>query len=193
MISPACRSSSSWDCRRCCADLPSRPMRAARSSNVSGRPASRSVVRTRAAAAGDWSRAACAPAECPVFLCDFFVFFVDFISACRLLTPRNTTGRLRASPGPPAFEFPSCPGGGIGRRAGFRYQWSDPWRFESSPGHQAAADSLAQRGRRAVQRIAGDSQERRPRVAAGERLYATSAGTRKSTSVPTPGLLHTSR
>src|SRR5690606_32431759 len=35
----------------------------------------------------------------------------------------------------PAFPL-SCPGGGTGRRAGFRYQWSDPWRFESSPGHQ---------------------------------------------------------
>ena len=29
----------------------------------------------------------------------------------------------------------ACPGGGIGRRAGFRYQWRKPWRFESSPGH----------------------------------------------------------
>src|SRR5438270_13780295 len=30
------------------------------------------------------------------------------------------------------------PGGGIGRRAGFRYQWCKPWRFESSPGHSSA-------------------------------------------------------
>lgn len=28
-----------------------------------------------------------------------------------------------------------CPGGGIGRRAGFRYQSRKRWRFESSPGH----------------------------------------------------------
>ena len=32
---------------------------------------------------------------------------------------------------------PLCPGGGIGRRAGFRCQWPLwPWKFESSPGHQ---------------------------------------------------------
>ena len=32
---------------------------------------------------------------------------------------------------------PRCPGGGIGRRAGFRCQWSRySWRFKSSPGHQ---------------------------------------------------------
>ena len=31
---------------------------------------------------------------------------------------------------------PLCPGGGIGRRAGFRCQWPLwPWKFESSPGH----------------------------------------------------------
>src|ERR1700678_4084866 len=37
---------------------------------------------------------------------------------------------------------PSCPGGGTGRRAGFRYQWSNSWRFESSPGHhRTRADS----------------------------------------------------
>ena len=36
-----------------------------------------------------------------------------------------------------AFGGPSCPGGGTGRRAGFRYQWSNSWRFESSPGHSA--------------------------------------------------------
>ena len=34
---------------------------------------------------------------------------------------------------------PSCPGGGTGRRAGFRYQWSNSWRFESSPGHHPKA------------------------------------------------------
>ena len=37
------------------------------------------------------------------------------------------------------------------------------------------------------------SQKRMRRGAARDRLYATSAGTRKSTSVPAPGLLHTSR
>src|SRR5262249_42250 len=35
----------------------------------------------------------------------------------------------------------TSPGGGIGRRAGFRYQWRKPWRFESSPGHHACAGS----------------------------------------------------
>ena len=31
---------------------------------------------------------------------------------------------------------PLCPGGGIGRRAGFRCQWPLwSWKFESSPGH----------------------------------------------------------
>ena len=34
----------------------------------------------------------------------------------------------------PAIGLPG-PGGGIGRRAGFRYLWGNPWRFESSPGH----------------------------------------------------------
>ncbi len=36
-----------------------------------------------------------------------------------------------------ALGGPSCPGGGTGRRAGFRYQWSNSWRFESSPGHHS--------------------------------------------------------
>jgi hypothetical protein len=35
-----------------------------------------------------------------------------------------------------------CPGGGIGRRTGFRYQRRKPWRFESSPGHQIPHSSL---------------------------------------------------
>ena len=29
----------------------------------------------------------------------------------------------------------TCPGGEIGRRAGLRNQWSNPWRFEPSLGH----------------------------------------------------------
>ena len=29
----------------------------------------------------------------------------------------------------------TCRGGGIGRRAGFRNRWGNPWRFESSPRH----------------------------------------------------------
>jgi hypothetical protein len=37
---------------------------------------------------------------------------------------------------------PKCPGGGTGRRAGFRYQWSNSWRFESSPGHQFLSGSF---------------------------------------------------
>src|SRR6056297_3536496 len=36
----------------------------------------------------------------------------------------------------------ASPGGGIGRRAGFRYQWCKPWRFESSPGHQRSSEAL---------------------------------------------------
>src|SRR5215212_3000211 len=39
-------------------------------------------------------------------------------------------------PKPQTLSVARCPGGGIGRRAGFRYQWCKPWRFESSPGHQ---------------------------------------------------------
>jgi hypothetical protein len=52
------------------------------------------------------------------------------------LTLLGVTGRFArlARPGPALVP---CPGGGIGRRAGFRYQWSDPWRFESSPGHHS--------------------------------------------------------
>ena len=40
-----------------------------------------------------------------------------------------------------------CADGGIGRRAGFRFQWSNPWGFESPPAHH-------QQHRLAVQRIA---------------------------------------
>src|SRR5689334_10957051 len=38
--------------------------------------------------------------------------------------------------GSPRRSHLLSPGGGTGRRAGFRCQWSNPWRFESSPGHQ---------------------------------------------------------
>ena len=48
----------------------------------------------------------------------------------QLTSPRSVRTFLRL-----AEADPSCPGGGTGRRAGFRYQWSNSWRFESSPGH----------------------------------------------------------
>ena len=37
------------------------------------------------------------------------------------------------------------PGGGIGRRAGFRYQCRKAWRFESSPGHQTTMKAMQPR------------------------------------------------
>src|ERR1700730_9229773 len=44
----------------------------------------------------------------------------------------------------PRVRHPSCPGGGTGRRAGFRYQWSNSWRFESSPGHHRTHSPIFQ-------------------------------------------------
>src|SRR5436305_391295 len=50
------------------------------------------------------------------------------------------------------------PGGGIGRRAGFRFQWRKPWRFESSPGHHLTvrrrSPAAAKRRERIAKRLA---------------------------------------
>src|SRR5574337_485173 len=51
------------------------------------------------------------------------------------LTRNQGVGKVPPSRGGLFSACPPCPGGGIGRRAGFRYQWVTPWRFESSPGH----------------------------------------------------------
>ncbi len=66
---------------------------------------------------------------------------------CTIPVDRAHQERIPAKPSltrrPPAdYERGPCPGGGIGRRAGFRYQWVTPWRFESSPGHHHLATVL---------------------------------------------------
>src|SRR4029453_5142050 len=41
--------------------------------------------------------------------------------------------RMRRAARPAIRPGSLGPGGGIGRRAGFRYLWGNPWKFESSP------------------------------------------------------------
>ena len=53
---------------------------------------------------------------------------------CAPLTPKAGTAKP-----PPTIR----PDGGIGRRAGFRYQCCKTWRFESSSGHQYRKESRA--------------------------------------------------
>ncbi len=46
---------------------------------------------------------------------------------------------IRTGRSSPRFESES---GGIGRRAGFRFQWGNPWEFESPLSHQLSGHAV---------------------------------------------------